>query len=290
MSTVRALLQLIRPRQWTKNLVVFAGLMFSANIFKGELLFRSVQAFLVFCLVAGAVYIFNDIRDRERDRLHPQKKNRPLASGEVSVETASLALAALLTVGLGWAFLLSRLFGATVLAYVLLNLAYTLGLKRVVILDVFILSSGFVLRAVAGALVIGVEISPWLLAVTTLLSLFLGFSKRRHELICLGDQAAEHRASLEEYSTPLLDQYLNVVASATIIAYSLYTFTSSTARQYHTLMLTIPFVIYGILRYLYLVTQCNLGGSPETLLLKDRPMLVTIALWSLTVAFILHRT
>jgi len=289
-NVVRAILQLMRPRQWTKNLVVFAGLMFSANILDVVLFLRAFQAFLIFCLAAGAVYIFNDIQDRARDRVHPQKKNRPLASGAVSVETASLIGLVLMVVAFGWAFLLSQAFGLCLLGYVLLNLAYTLGLKRLVILDVFIISAGFVIRAAAGALIIDVGISPWLLVVTTLLSLFLGFAKRRHELVCLGEQAAAHRASLEAYSQPLLDQYLNVVASATIISYSLYTFTSSTAQQYHTLMLTIPFVIYGVLRYFYLVTQCNLGGSPEMILLKDKPMIVTIVLWALTVAVILHRT
>lgn len=290
MNALPAILQLLRPKQWTKNLVVFAGLVFSANLFDLELLLRSFQAFVIFCLAAGAVYIINDIRDRERDKLHPQKKNRPLASGAVSVETAAIAALVLMPVALGWAFLLSRTFGICVLAYMLLNFAYSLGLKRLVILDVFVLSAGFVLRAAAGAFVIDVDISPWLLVVATLLSLLLGFGKRRHELVSLGERAAEHRASLEEYSAPLLDQYLNVVASATIIAYSLYTFTSSTARQYHLLMLTIPFVVYGILRYFYLVTQRNQGGSPETIMLQDKPMLVTILLWILTVGFILHRT
>jgi 4-hydroxybenzoate polyprenyltransferase len=288
-STLRALWQLARPRQWTKNLVVFAGLLFSANLLHLDLLFRTVQAFLVFCLAASAVYVFNDLYDRESDRHHPVKSKRPLAAGSIPVETASLAAALALALALGWAFWLARDLGLAVTAYVLLNLAYTLGLKRVVILDVFVISSGFVLRAAGGALAIAVTISPWLLVVASLLSLFLGFAKRRHELVSLGAAATLHRPSLEEYSAPLLDQFLNVLAAATIIGYSLYAFTSSTAQQYHNLMLTVPFVIYGVLRYLFLVAQRNLGGSPELVLLKDPPMLTTILLWAATAAFILHR-
>ena len=288
MNPVLALFLLMRPRQWTKNLVVFAGLVFSVNFFDPEPLLYSLQAFAVFCLAAGAVYTFNDLYDRERDRHHPVKKKRPLASGAVSVEWAGLFDIVLLTAALGWAFALSKPFGVTVLGYVMLNLIYTLGIKRAVILDVMFISAGFVLRAVAGAVVIRVEISPWLLAVATLLSLFLGFAKRRHELVTMGDKAARHRVSLGEYSPELLDQYLSVVAAATIMAYSLYAFTSPTARQHHYLMLTVPLVIYGIMRYLYLVYQRNLGGSPELVLLKDKPLIAAILLWVLTVGFILQ--
>lgn len=290
MNTLHTLGQLARPRQWTKNLVVFAGLLFSANLFQADLVLRTVQAFLVFCLAASGVYIFNDIYDRESDRHHPMKSQRPLAANLIPVETASLTAALALALALGWAFWLARDFGFAVLAYILLNLAYTLGLKRVVILDVFIISSGFVLRAVSGALVIAVTISPWLLVVASLLSLFLGFAKRRHELVSLGNAATQHRPALEEYSVLLLDHYLNVLAAATIIAYSLYAFTSSTAQQVHNLMLTVPFVFYGVLRYLFLVVQRGQGGSPELILLKDAPLLATVLLWAATAAFILHRT
>ncbi len=289
MNSTAVLLHLMRPRQWTKNVVVFAGLVFSANLLKGALLARTVQTFVIFCLTAGAVYIFNDIMDIEGDRLHPEKKLRPLAAGMISAETAGGMAFVLLAVALAWAFLLSIPLGLIVLGYAMLNAGYTLGLKRLVILDVMIISAGFVLRAVAGAVVISVDISPWLLVVATLLSLFLGFAKRRHELITMGEKAVSHRRSLEEYSPALLDQFMAVVASSTIIAYSLYAFTSTTGREHHLLMFTVPFVIYGLLRYLYLVYQRNEGGSPEMILLKDRPMMITIVLWMVTIGWILKQ-
>jgi 4-hydroxybenzoate polyprenyltransferase len=287
MNSIAVLLQLMRPRQWTKNLVVFAGLVFSANLLKGLLFFKAFQAFLIFCLAAGAVYIFNDILDRESDQQHPEKSKRPLAAGLISPETAGGMAFVLLAVALAWGLILSIPFGLIVLGYVLLNVAYTLGLKRMVIIDVIVIGAGFVLRAVAGAVIIDVTISPWLLVVTTLISLFLGFAKRRHELVTMGDKAVSHRASLEEYSPALLDQFMSVLASSTIIAYSLYAFTSTTGRAHNSLMLTVPFVIYGILRYLYLVYQRNLGGSPEMILLKDKPMIIAIVLWMITTGGIL---
>jgi 4-hydroxybenzoate polyprenyltransferase len=289
MKAALIFLQLMRPRHWTKNLVVFAGLVFSANLLQGSMALKTLQAFLVFCLAAGAVYIFNDLRDAQSDRLHPEKKKRPLAAGLMAPQTAAAGAAGILAVALAWGFVLSKEFAWVVAGYVLLNAGYSWGLKRLVILDVFSLSTGFVLRAVAGAVVIGVEISPWLLVVTTLLSLFQGFAKRRHELVTMGDKAVSHRRSLEEYSPVLLDQFMGVLASSTIIAYSLYTFTSTTAREHHWLMLTVPLVIYGILRYLYLVYQRNLGGSPEQILLKDKPMLATVILWMLVTGWILHQ-
>ncbi len=284
-----ALFQLMRPKQWTKNLVVFAGLVFSANFFNPGMLLRVVQAFAIFCLAAGAIYIFNDIRDAENDRRHPEKKHRPLAAKKIPTGTAVMAGIFLMLTSLAWGLALSGMFALAVVVYIILNIAYTSGLKHLVILDVFIITAGFVIRAAAGALVIDVPISSWLLIVTTLISLFLGFAKRRHELITLGDKAPKHRPSLEEYSPALLDQFIGVVASATIIAYSLYAFTSETAQEHHYLMLTVPFVIYGILRYLYLVYQKNLGGAPELILLRDKYLIADIVLWILTVGFILHR-
>ncbi len=279
----------MRPRQWTKNFVVFAGLIFSANLFNWDLLQKSLQAFAVFCLASGTVYLFNDLHDRDQDRHHPEKRKRPLAAGTFSVELAGLADIVLATLVLSWSFSQSRQLGVLVVSYLLINFFYTVGLKRLVILDVLVISAGFVLRAVAGAVVIDVRISPWLLVVATLLSLFLGFAKRRHELVTMGSKAVRHRASLGDYSPLLLDQFMSVVASATIIAYSLYAFTSETAQEYHYLMLTVPLVIYGLFRYLYLVYQRNLGGNPELILLKDKPMIITIFLWILAVGYILHR-
>ncbi|MCK5242484.1 decaprenyl-phosphate phosphoribosyltransferase [bacterium] len=288
MKQLTAVLQLIRPKQWTKNLVVFAGLMFTGSFFNLELFLRVSQAFVIFCLAAGAIYILNDIKDTESDQQHPEKKKRPLAAKKIKPRTALIVSMFLLLVSLGWSFLIAPIFFYSVLGYILLNFAYTWGLKNHVILDVFIVTCGFVIRAAAGAWIIEAPISPWLLIVTTLLALFLGFAKRRHELITMGDHATKHRKSLGEYSPELLDQFMSVVASSTIIAYSLYAFTSTTAQEYHYLMLTIPFVIYGILRYLYLVYQRNLGGAPELILLRDKPLITVILLWVLTVGFIIH--
>jgi 4-hydroxybenzoate polyprenyltransferase len=288
MRALKAFFQLIRPKQWTKNLVVFAGLMFSANLLDAARFFQVLQLFVVFCLAAGAVYIFNDWKDLSADRLHPQKKNRPLAAKAISPQLALTGALILLAASLAWSAALSPLMLGVVLLYLLLNAAYSLGLKNVVLLDVFTVTAGFVLRAAAGAWLIQVPISSWLLIVTTLLSLFLGFAKRRHELLVLGERAAQHRRSLGEYSAQLLDQVMGVVASATIISYCLYAATSPTAREYHDLMLTVPFVLYGVLRYLYLVYQKNQGGAPELILLRDRPMLVTILLWVLTAGLILY--
>jgi len=288
MKQLHAFFQLVRPKQWTKNLVVFAGLMFTASFLNVELLFKVIQAFIIYCFASGAIYIINDIKDMESDRHHPEKKHRPLAAKQITPDLAMIGALVLVLTSLSWSMVLSRVFALTVLIYLLLNIAYTLGLKHYVILDVFIITTGFVLRAAAGAWVIAVPISSWLLIVTTLLSLFLGFAKRRHELITMGDHAPSHRRSLEEYSPKLLDQFMSVVSSATIIAYSLYAFTSPTARKHHYLMLTVPFVIYGIMRYLYLVYQRNLGGSPELILLRDKPLIVVILLWIIAVGFILH--
>ncbi len=288
MRGLKAFLQLIRPKQWTKNLVVFAGLVFSSNLLDASRFIQVLQLFVIFCLAAGAVYVFNDWKDLPSDRLHPQKKLRPLAAKAITPGAALSGALLLLAVSLAWSAALSPLMLGVVLLYLALNAAYSLGLKNVVLLDVFTVTAGFVLRAAAGAWLIQVPISSWLLIVTTLLSLFLGFAKRRHELLILGERAAQHRRSLGEYSAQLLDQVMGVVASATIISYCLYAATSSTAREYHDLMLTVPFVLYGVLRYLYLVYQKNQGGAPELILLRDRPMLVTILLWVLTVGLILY--
>lgn len=288
MRGFKAFIQLIRPKQWTKNLVVFAGLVFSANLFDAEKLLQVLQLFVVFCLASGVVYIFNDWRDMANDRLHPQKKQRPLAAKAISPQAAVAGALVLLAASLVWSAALSGLMLGVVLLYLALNAAYSLGLKHAVLLDVFTVTAGFVLRAAAGAWLIQVPISSWLLIVTTLLSLFLGFAKRRHELLVLVEHAAQHRRSLGDYSSQLLDQIMGVVASATIIAYCLYAATSATAQDYHDLMLTVPFVLYGVLRYLYLVYQKNQGGAPELILLRDRPMIVAILLWVLTVGLILY--
>lgn len=285
-----ALIRVLRPRQWTKNLVVFAGVAFSQRATSPADLLRALAAFVVFCGLSGAVYVFNDIMDREADRNHPVKRSRPIASGQVSVPTATVLGLAVATLSLVSSFLLSLPFGLVATAYLALMVAYTRWLKHQVILDLFAISAGFVLRAVAGAVVIAVEISSWLLVCTILLSLFLGMSKRRHELVMLEDGAVNHRPILAEYSPHLLDQMISVVTSSTVIAYALYTLSPDTVAKFHThaLSLTIPFVLYGIFRYLYLVHQRDLGGSPERALLEDRPLLVAVAAWAAAVAFIIY--
>lgn len=287
---LKAILRSMRPAQWTKNLFVFAALIFAQKFFSWPLLLKSLAAFLVFCLISGGLYIFNDLRDREEDRAHPKKSQRPIARGDVS---ASAALAAFLLLdggGLVAAFFLNRYFFIAVLVYVLLQLAYSLKLKQVVILDIFVIAAGFVIRVVAGGLVIAVPISSWLLICTTLLALFLAMSKRRHELVLLEDRATDHRPILKEYSAYLLDQMIAVVTASTLIAYCLYTISAETVEKFGTehLVWTSAFVLYGIFRYLYLVHQKGKGGSPEELVLQDKPLLLNIVLWIGAVILIIY--
>ncbi|GAW93994.1 decaprenyl-phosphate phosphoribosyltransferase [Calderihabitans maritimus] len=281
---IRHLILELRPKQWTKNLIVFAALIFSENIFDAELLIRSIGAFFAFCFISGTVYILNDIFDREKDRLHPTKKYRPIASGKLSVTAATVSGIVILTFSLAMSFYLDYLFGVIMAFYFLINVAYTLRLKHVVIVDVMIIALGFILRAVSGAVVIGVQLTSWFLICTMLLALFLALAKRRHELVLLQDEKEEHRPVLGEYSTHLLDQLISIVTAATIMAYALYTFTSDKPVE---LMFTIPFVIYGMFRYLYLVHIRNQGGSPERILLEDKHILLTVILYGVSVIIIL---
>jgi 4-hydroxybenzoate polyprenyltransferase len=289
MSLSRALLVTLRPHQWTKNLVVLAALAFSKHLFDGDAAARSGAAFLAFCALAGGVYVVNDLVDRERDRLHPVKRARPIASGALPVATARAAVAALLIAGLLTSLFLGRDFLLCALGYLALNLAYSFGFKDVVILDVLAIAIGFVLRAVAGALAIGVMFSDWLLVCTILLALFLALAKRRHELVTLPD-AALHRAILAEYSPYLLDQMIAVVTASCLTAYTFYTLAPETVAKYRTdrLAFTIPFVIYGIFRYLYLVHRKEQGGSPSDVLLADRPLLLAVFLWAASVVLIVY--
>jgi 4-hydroxybenzoate polyprenyltransferase len=270
--------------------VVFLPLVFSKHLFEGGPLLRSLLAFVLFCALSGAVYLLNDVADVERDRLHPTKRKRPVASGELPVRTAApiaagLGLAALAGSSfLGWAFL------ASAACYLALNLLYSFRLKEVVIVDVLSVSLGFVIRAVAGGAAIGVAVSDWLLICTVLLALFLTLSKRRHELTSLSGGAAQHRAILAEYSPYLLDQMIGVVTASCLMAYAFYTTAEETRQKFQTdrLAWTIPFVLYGIFRYLYLVHQKEKGGSPADVLLTDRPLLVAVALWGIAVVAIVY--
>jgi len=276
----------MRPKQWPKNFFVFAGLLFTLD--QPHPLsdyVKVVLAFVIFCLLSGTVYVINDILDLERDRLHEKKSKRPIASGRLPVVTAWVVAGVLLVVGLAGSFALGGMFGEIALAYLVLSTAYSLTLKAIVLLDVLAIAGGFVLRAAGGAVAIKVVISPWLFVCTTLIALFLALAKRRQELLLL-DEAGSHREVLGEYSIPLLDQLINIVASATIMAYALYTFTSKTGTAHPYMMVTLPFVIYGVFRYLYLIHMNSGAESPEILVVTDKPLLADIFLWALSAVII----
>jgi 4-hydroxybenzoate polyprenyltransferase len=289
-STFRLLLISLRPEQWTKNLFVFAGVLFGGHLLDVPAMLRALAAFAVFCALSGVVYIFNDLADRAADQQHPLKRLRPIASGRLSSSTAAIAATVLGVVSLAAAVLLSPMFAVLSVTYVALLVLYSVVLKHLVIIDALTIAAGFVLRAAAGAVAVFVPISHWLLVCTTLLALFLVLSKRRHELTLLADGAMTHRPILEEYSPYLLDQMIAVVTASTLVAYSVYSTSTETAERLNTtrLGLTIPFVLYGIFRYLYLVHQKRAGGSPADLLLTDRPLLACVGLWALSVALILY--
>jgi 4-hydroxybenzoate polyprenyltransferase len=284
------LVRSLRPQQWTKNLFVFAGLLFSGRLADPHAWPPAIAAFLIFCGLSGAVYLVNDVLDREADARHPIKRFRPVASGALAPRTALASAVVLAAACVAAATAINAALTMTAAAYVVLLAAYSAALKHFVIIDVLTLAAGFVLRAVAGAVAIDVPISHWLLVCSTLLALFIGLSKRRHELTLLSDGAAGHRPILQEYSPYLLDQMISVVTAATLIAYSVYTISSETAERLGSdrLGLTIPFVLYGIFRYLYLVHRRDGGGSPSELLLTDRPLLVCVGLWVAAVALVIY--
>ncbi len=288
MSAVIGLLKSMRPRQWTKNGIIFFGLVFALRLYDLTAVRTVVAAFILFCLVSSAIYIVNDIVDAERDRLHPTKRFRPIAAGVVSAPTAIAVAAILFLLSIGGSIALSQPFAAMVVLYVILMLAYSFALKHIVLIDVFTIAGGFVIRAAAGALVIDEPISPWLYVCTVLASLFLGFGKRRHELATLDGDQVNHREILHEYSIPLLDHLLVIITASVIMAYSLYTFSAENLPHNHSMMFTIPFVLYGMFRYLYLVYIRGAGGSPEEIFLQDKPILLSVALWGLAVVVILY--
>jgi 4-hydroxybenzoate polyprenyltransferase len=270
--------------------VVFAALALSKHLFEREPFLRALLAFVVFCGLSGAVYLVNDIADLARDRLHPQKVLRPLASGALSPAVAAVAAVVIGVSSLGASLFLGPPFAAVAVAYVVLNLLYSFQLKHVVIVDALVISLGFVLRAVGGAVAIGVAFSTWLLVCTLLLALFLALAKRRHEITSLQDGAADHRKALAEYSPYLLDQMISVVTASCLVAYAFYTLAPETVEKYRTdrLAWTIPFVLYGIFRYLYLVHRKEQGGSPTDILLTDRPLLLDVALWAIAILAIVY--
>jgi len=289
MHFLTLIIKTMRPAQWTKNFVLFAALVFDRQLFNLPALIMTTAGFVLFCLISSLVYFVNDILDIEADRRHPRKCQRPIASGALSVRTAVLFSIGLFCVVFPLAYKLSSAFAVVGLVYFLANLAYSRWIKHIPIIDVMFLAAAFILRVLAGMTFIQVErFSPWLFVITALLALFLGFGKRRAELALLADDASMHRRVLDGYTIPLLDQLLSIVSSTTIIAYSLYTFSAPNLPANHSMMLTIPFVVYGILRYLYLIQVEQLGGSPETVLLEDRPMQITILLWITAVGLVFY--
>ena len=285
----KALIKTMRPRQWTKNAFIFAALVFDGQLLNLNSFMRTLAGFALFCLISSTVYIFNDLADIEADRQHPEKKKRPIASGELPVNVAFSAGIFLIVVTLALGYLLEPAFALVIGLYFLIFMAYTKWLKHIPILDVLVIASGFVLRVIAGVTLINVErFSPWLYVVMSLLSLFLGFGKRRAELGLLAQGAGSHRKVFEGYTIPLLDQYIMIVSGTTIVAYSLYTFSAPNVPENHSMMLTIPFVVYTIFRYLYLIHIEELGGAPEDILLTDRPFQVALALWALTVLIVFY--
>ena len=283
----------MRPDQWIKNFLVFAALLFSKNLLSLSKDIEAIIGFTIFCMITGCAYMINDLVDLEKDKLHSVKSRRPLASGKLKKDTAIKIVVLVCLASLFSAFYMNILFGIIILAYFLLNIGYSIYLKNIVIIDVVSIAAGFVFRVLGGAVIISVVASQWLILCTILLSLFLGFSKRRHELVLLEDSATSHRKVLEHYSPYLLDQMIAVVTASTLICYALYTMSKDTIEKLGTskLIYTIPFVLYGIFRYLYLVHQKEDGGSPTEIMFTDKPMIINICLWiisSIIFIYIIH--
>lgn len=279
-----ALIKSMRPRQWTKNVFVFVPLFFDRKLTDPESVLRTIAAFVLLCLMSSAVYLMNDLVDIEKDKQHPVKKNRPLPAGELSPTVAVVAAVILAVISLVAGYFLAPSLALILLIYLLLQIAYTLWLKNIVLVDVLVVASGFVLRIAAGVAVIEVErFSPWLYVFSFFLALFLVLGKRRHELVLLGDEGASHRSILSEYNIDLIDRMLGIVTTGTVVAYSLYTFLAEGLPANHVMMLTIPFVLYAIFRWLYLIHVRQEGGAPEDIVLRDRPLQLSIVLWALVV-------
>jgi 4-hydroxybenzoate polyprenyltransferase len=285
----KALIKTMRLRQWTKNGFVFFALIFDKQLFQIEAFTKTLGGFFLFCLTSSAVYLLNDIADVEADRQHPEKKNRPIASGKLPLNVAWSAAIVLVVIALIAAYFLTPALAIILAVYLSINILYSRWLKHVPILDVMIVSAGFVLRVAAGVALITVErFSPWLYVITTLFSLYLGLGKRRAEMTLLMQGAGSHRKVLDGYTLPLLDQYISIVSGTTIVTYSLYTFTAPNLPESHSMMLTIPFVVYGIFRYLQLIQTGNAAGAPDEVALKDRPLQVTVLLWGLAVIAVFY--
>lgn len=295
MALLSALFKSLRPRQWTKNLLLFAGLIFTGNMKDLRLLGRSMAGFILFCILSGVMYLVNDVRDMESDRQHPEKRHRPIASGKLSAHAALSAAFLLGVPALGLSYFLGVAFGNCALVYVILVTLYSLKFKNHVIIDLLMVALGFVVRAVAGIEAMAVngkapEVTPWFLACTLFLALFLAICKRRHEITLLNIRASEHRQVLEEYSTAFLDQMVAVTTTATVLSYALWSTIGTIGKfaGYRMMIYTLPFVLYGIFRYLYHVYQKEEGGAPESILLKDRPLQINILLWVISIIILIY--
>jgi 4-hydroxybenzoate polyprenyltransferase len=289
-ANIRLLVSVLRIKQWIKNLFVISPLLFSRHLFEPSYLYLSLSGALLFSLIASSVYVLNDVLDLKSDREHPVKRNRPIAAGLISVPLALILFVILAGLSLYAGFRISTMFGLVLASYIVLNVAYSVYLKRAVIIDVMCIAASFVLRILAGTVILKAPISEWLLICTSLLALFLGFSKRRHEISLLEENASAHRKVLEEYGTYFLDQMISLVTSATLICYILYTVADDTVAKFGSknLLVTTPFVLYGLFRYYYLVHQRKAGGDPTSEFLTDVPLLVTVFLWGLSVALIIY--
>ena len=283
------LIRTMRPKQWLKNIFVFAPLVFDLKLTNLRYLLCTVAGFVLLCIVSGSVYIINDLADAEKDRQHPRKKHRPIASGDVPVGMAIAFVALLLPASITAGVLLHPLFGSVLIGYFVMQVAYSFVLKKYVILDVMVIATGFVLRVAAGVPLVDAErFSPWMYTCMALLALFIGFSKRRHELVLLEGNANAHRESLQEYSLPFLDQVISIIIAATVTAYAFYTFSAPNLPENHSMMLTIPFLLYSLFRYLYLVQVKGLGGEPADLVLQDHPLQIGFLLWGASVVVIMY--
>lgn len=280
----------LRPKQWVKNLIVFAGIIFAQKAFDLQMLMLTIYVFLLFCIASSCVYLINDLKDINKDKLHPKKKNRPIASGELSQNFVVIFLAGTIPSTIVISFLLNHVFGLIVLLYLLMMICYTYGLKEIAVLDAFIISGGFVLRGISGVEIIGVYMSPWFLVCASLLALFIVFCKRRHELLVLKDDAIAHRRILSEYNILFLDQLIVIISSAIIVTYILYTLAPETVQKFQTkgLLLTTPFVMFGLFRFLWFVYRQNDGGSAEDILINDPLMIITMLGWLISIIIILY--
>jgi 4-hydroxybenzoate polyprenyltransferase len=284
-----SLIKTMRPKQWIKNVFVFAPLVFDKKLVELNYLAKTVAGFILLCVISGAVYIINDLVDADKDRQHPKKRSRPIASGQLGTGAAIAAAILIPIAALPLSFLLVPPFGAILTLYLLIQIAYSFWLKNVVIIDVMLIAAGFLLRVAAGIPLVDAErFSPWLYVCMMLVSLLIGFGKRRHELVLLKENANAHRQSLEEYNLRLLDHAISIVTASTLLAYALYTFSAEGLPANHAMMLTIPFVLYAVFRYLYLIHVKGIGGEPEEIILSDHPFQVSILLWGLSVVAVLY--